>query len=117
MAQVQNLLDAVGVVGGGKSVALPPELSNRGVTVSVGGITGAVAAKVHYQVSNNQGKTWSNRLSFDLSGSSTLTLPVTDADSDPSGPFPLVRGFIETLTGTGATVSMDVCAANTRSSA
>ena len=108
--QVKNLLDNVTAAGGGKQHTLHPDDSNRGVTVSIGGIAGAVAAVVQFQVSNNAGVTWHTRLEFSLSGTSTLTLPVTDADTDPNGPFPLVRGNVVSMTA-GAKVSMDVCAA------
>ena len=109
--QVKSLLDNATAVGPGKQHTLHPDDSNRGITVAVGGIAGAVAAVVQYQVSNDNGATWATRMEFaNLAGTSTLTAPVTDSDTDPNGPFPLVRGNIVSMTP-GAKVSMAVCAA------
>lgn len=108
--EVKSLLKDATAAGPGSPQTLNPNDSNRGITVSIGGIAGAVAAVVQFQVSNDTGLTWATRLEFSLSGTSTLILPVTDADTDPNGPFPLVRGNVVSMTA-GAKVGMDVCAA------
>ncbi len=112
MAQTKNIMLAQGTTGPGPWHTLHPELSNRGFVVSVGGVAAAVTANVIIEVDNNDGIP-STRMSFqNLAGTATLTVPVSNSDVDPNGPFPRVRANVISLTGGGfVTASVTAAAA------
>lgn len=98
--------------GPGASYNLPPDYANRGYIVEVGGVAAAVTASVDIEVSNN-GTGWAKRMSFqNIAGTATLTIPVTNTDVDPNGPFPQVRANVISVTG-GGLVTVSVTAAQT----
>lgn len=106
MAQTESLLTAQTATGAGATFAVPPERSKRSFCVSLTG-TGSVTATVDVEVSNDNGTTWVTRMTFTLSG----TALDEDTDVDECAPFPLVRGNVVARTGTGAAVSLSMCAA------
>ncbi len=105
MSQTKNLLTDAATIGPGPVRSIPPELVMRSLVVSLTG-NGAIAATVVMEVSNDGGATWATRLTFSLSGSGS----VTDTDVDSPSPFPMVRGNVTTISGTGAAVSLALCA-------
>ncbi len=106
MSQIETLLSGSTTVAAGSGVAVPPETSLRSCVASIAG-TGVVTATVVYEVSNDGGTTWAPRLTFNLSGTTSAVLSDVDAES----PFPLVRGNVTAINGTGATVKLSLCAA------
>lgn len=114
MAQTKQLLTDAIAVGPGVSHSFHPEDSNRGVVVSIGSAGVAVTATVAVEVSCDNGVTWATRITFSTSLSGTpasFLAPITDTDVDANGPFPLVRGNVKALTGSGARVSLSMTAA------
>jgi len=109
MAQTKTLMTAQGTTGPGAWHTLHPEMSNRGYVISLGGVAAAVTAKVIIEVDNNDGIP-ATRLTFNLDGTSTLTVPVTNSDVDPNAPFPRVRANVVSVNG-GGLVSASVTAA------
>lgn len=110
MAQTKTIMTAQGTPGPGPQHTLHPEECNRGYVVSAGGVSAAVTASVNIEVSCDQGVTWATRMLFKISGTASLSLPVTNSDVDPNGPFPLVRANVLALTG-GALITVSVCSA------
>lgn len=106
MSQNHLLLVSAAANGPGAIFCVPAELVNRSFVVNLSG-TGPVSATVSYEVSNDNGVTWATRLTFNLSGTNVKS----DADVDANSPFTSVRGVVSNLTGTGAVVSLSLCAA------
>ncbi len=105
MAQTLNILNAATVVGPGPAVAVPPDLFRRGFTIALVG-SGSVSAEAAIQVSNDQGTTWCNRMTFSPAGTAGASAPVTAVDVDPISPFPLVRVNLTAVSGAAVSVSM-----------
>ncbi len=105
MSQTETLLSASTTAAAGTGVAVPADSPLRSFVASIAG-TGAVSATVAYEVSNDNGTTWAPRLTFSLSGTTTAVL----TDVDECSPFPLVRGNVTAISGTGATVKLSMSA-------
>lgn len=106
MAQQLKLLNAQTGTGAGPAVALPAELFRRSVTIDLAGV-GVFSASVRIQVSNNGGQTWATRMTFSsISGTATALVPITDTDVDNNAPYPLVRAYVDSISGGALSVDM-----------
>lgn len=101
MSITKQLMAAQSAAGPGIPVQVDPDLPCRAFVVSLGGVAGAVSAQVAIEVSCDNGVTWAARMSFTLTGASTLAAPITNSDVDSPSPFPLVRANVLSINGGG----------------